>query len=239
MCFSRFSMSSISAPRVVATGSVLVLALLLLTGCAGSRLAEQEQAITELRTSNDELLDRIAVLRDSLQFYEDIDSGQYHRDRRVLLDRINQLQYRLAIASDGGTTADVLLVDDLFAPASAELSTGGRVRLDTLAALLADDFVGQPVRIEAHSDNVPIGPSLIDQYPSNWELSTARAAAVVRYLVENHGFDADRLEAVGFGATRPRATNATAEGRKRNRRVRVAVLPGGRGGQDEEATGSF
>lgn len=212
------------ASRIVATGLLLTLGLVLLTGCAGSRLAAQEQTIAQLQTRNDSLLDRLTLLRDSLQFYDDIDSGQYYRERRVLLDRINQLQYQLAVASDGGTTADVLLVDDLFAPASAELSDAGRERLDVLATRLADDFQEQPMRIEAHSDNVPIGPGLIDQYPSNWELSTARAAAIVRYLVEAHGFDPERLEAVGYGDTRPRTTNATAQGRKRNRRVHVVVL---------------
>lgn len=233
-----------AVPRHLSSGLVLALALVLLTGCASSRLAQQEATITDLRASNDALLERVATLRDSLQFYEDIDSGQYHRDRRALVDRINRLKYQLAIASDGGTTAKVLLVDDLFVPASAELTDAGRVLLDTLAVRLTDEFAQQPLRVEAHSDNVPIGPTLIDQYPSNWELSTARAAAVVRYLVDRHALDPGRLEAVGYGATRPRATNSTAVGRKRNRRIRIAVLPehrgdGAAGKQDDGEAGSW
>jgi chemotaxis protein MotB len=70
-----------------------------------------------------------------------------------------------------------------------------------------------------------VGPSLRDKYPSNWELSSARAGAVLRYLTEERGLSTDRFEMAGFGAARPVATNETAAGRRRNRRVRVSVLP--------------
>jgi len=76
-----------------------------------------------------------------------------------------------------------------------------------------------PVKVEGHTDSRPIGT---DRYPSNWELSAARAASVVR-LLSRGGVGEERLSAVGFGAQRPIADNDTAEGRKKNRRV-VLVL---------------
>ena len=77
------------------------------------------------------------------------------------------------------------------------------------------------IRVEGHADNVEIGPSLKSQYPSNWELSKARASGVVRYLVEKGGLDSARLSSVGYGDSRPTATNAIEEGRTKNRRVEI------------------
>ncbi|MGM0412945.1 MAG: OmpA family protein, partial [Pseudomonadota bacterium] len=76
-----------------------------------------------------------------------------------------------------------------------------------------------PVKVEGHTDNRAIET---DRYPSNWELSAARAASVVR-LLSSGGVGSDRLSAVGYGAERPIADNDTAEGREENRRV-VLVL---------------
>lgn len=79
------------------------------------------------------------------------------------------------------------------------------------------------IRVEGHADNVEIGPTLKSRYPSNWELSKARASGVLRYLVEKGGLDSARLASVGYGDGRPAATNATEEGRTSNRRVEVLL----------------
>lgn len=76
-----------------------------------------------------------------------------------------------------------------------------------------------PVHVEGFTDNVPIHNS---QYPTNWELSAARAASIVRMLAQD-GLDAGRLAAVGYGEFQPVADNATAEGRARNRRVVLVI----------------
>ena len=75
-----------------------------------------------------------------------------------------------------------------------------------------------PVRIEGHADNIPINT---ERYPSNWELSTARAVSVLRYLVEDLKIPAERLSAVGFGEYQPIAPNDTLENRAQNRRVEI------------------
>jgi chemotaxis protein MotB len=107
----------------------------------------------------------------------------------------------------------------LFESGKADLKPTARFLLDTLAVELS----GLPnhLRVEGHTDSRPIST---DRYPSNWELSAARASAVVRYLIEVRGFSAARLSALGFGEFRPRASNSSPIGMARNRRVDVVIL---------------
>lgn len=92
--------------------------------------------------------------------------------------------------------------------------------LDAIAETLKD--APYDIRIEGHTDNVPIHTSRFD---SNWELSTARASTLARLFIERHGFEPSRLSASGYAEYRPVASNATAEGRSENRRVDIVVLP--------------
>jgi chemotaxis protein MotB len=77
------------------------------------------------------------------------------------------------------------------------------------------------IRVEGHTDSVPIHTP---QFPSNWELSTARATTILRYLLSNYPFAPNRLSATGYGEFHPIAPNTTAEGRQQNRRVDVVIL---------------
>lgn len=95
--------------------------------------------------------------------------------------------------------------------------------LDQLIEYLRTSGDMRMIRIEGHTDNVEIGPSLKSRYPSNWELSKVRANGVLRYLVEKGGVEPERISAVGIGDTKPTATNAVEEGRTRNRRVEVLL----------------
>jgi chemotaxis protein MotB len=79
--------------------------------------------------------------------------------------------------------------------------------------------------VEGHSDDTPLSDELQEQYPTNWELASARATAVVRHLIANSDLDPTQFLTVSYGATDPVASNQTARGRRRNRRVRIAVLP--------------
>ena len=79
------------------------------------------------------------------------------------------------------------------------------------------------IRIEGHTDNVEIGPSLKARYPSNWELSKVRANGVLRYLVEKGGIDSARITAMALGDSKPTAPNEMEEDRKKNRRVEIVL----------------
>lgn len=107
----------------------------------------------------------------------------------------------------------------LFDSGSAVLTSEGQLVLAGLADVLSR--IPNQVSVEGHTDNVPIATSA---YPSNWELSTARATSVLRYLVDRYGLSRARLSAAGYADQRPLAGNDTAAGRTRNRRVDIAVL---------------
>jgi len=80
------------------------------------------------------------------------------------------------------------------------------------------------IRIEGHTDNVPITGSLAQRYPTNWELSAARAINVARYL-QKQAVDPGGLSAIAFGEFRPVADNGTPEGREKNRRIEIVLVP--------------
>ncbi len=107
-----------------------------------------------------------------------------------------------------------------FATGRADLSAVARDVLDRLAATLGRDS-GMTLRIEGHTDDVPIQTG---RFQSNWELSTARATSVVTHLVQQAGLEPRRLSAAGYGEFHPRAANASAADRARNRRVDIVVL---------------
>ncbi|SDD51902.1 OmpA/MotB family protein [Aquimonas voraii] len=105
----------------------------------------------------------------------------------------------------------------LFESGQADLSLGGLTLLRRLLPVLRES--PHPIAVHGHTDAVPIRSA---RFPSNWELSGARAGSVVRYF-EANGIDKQRLRAVGFADTRPLADNASAEGRASNRRVELVL----------------
>jgi chemotaxis protein MotB len=107
----------------------------------------------------------------------------------------------------------------LFNTASAKITPQGQDILSRTGHALAR-IEGKPFTIVGYTDNVPISN---DQYPSNWELSAARACSVVRFLSERTGIDQSRFFAVGRADRDPVADNATDAGRSKNRRVEVLV----------------
>lgn len=108
--------------------------------------------------------------------------------------------------------------DILFSSGVASLSAASQPVLLRLAEILAP--FPQPLRIEGHTDNRPIATRV---FPSNWELSAARAASVV-HLFSGHGVDPLRMTVVGYGEHRNIAPNESAQGRNRNRRVVIVVM---------------
>jgi chemotaxis protein MotB len=105
----------------------------------------------------------------------------------------------------------------------ARIKPEGYQTLDQLVGLLKESSADQLIRIEGHADSMEIGPSLKSMYPTNWDLSKARAVGVLRYLVEKGGIDSARMSTVGYGATKPLTSNATEDGRSKNRRVEVVL----------------
>jgi chemotaxis protein MotB len=127
---------------------------------------------------------------------------------------------KLTVAIERGRMVIKLPQDILFTSGSASLGEDGRSTLGEVAAALAD-FDDRTFQVEGHTDNVPIAT---ERFPSNWELSTARALSVVRLLVAQ-GVSPDNLSGAGYGEFQPAASNADAESRRRNRRIEIVMLP--------------
>ena len=106
-----------------------------------------------------------------------------------------------------------------FATASTDVSLEARNLIDRVANAVRP--TSSSVRIEGHTDDVPIRTA---RYSSNWELSTARASAVVAFLVESSALDPARLSAAGYGEFHPRVANDTPQNRARNRRIDIVIL---------------
>ncbi len=157
---------------------------------------EKEQAITHLKGTYDSLVG---------QMKKEIAAGQV---------QITQLKDRLTVN---------MVEKVLFDSGSAVIKKNGRKVLDRVAGILKN-VKDQQIKVEGHTDNVPIGAALTSQFPTNWELSTARATTVVRYL-QDQGVDPALLSAEGYAEYRPVASNDTEEGRAKNRRIEIVLIP--------------
>ena len=117
----------------------------------------------------------------------------------------------------------------LFGSGSAGLQPAAMPVMRTLAKILGEKKYN--IQVEGFTDNVPIKT---EAYPSNWELSAARAASVVRVFADD-GVSPQRLAAIGFGEHRPVTDNNSEDSRKKNRRVRVVILPPGKEARDAQS----
>lgn len=111
--------------------------------------------------------------------------------------------------------------DYLFKSGSAALTPIARGKLDKVGAIIAKKFILHNIRVEGHTDNQPLKSSL---YPSNWELSSARASTIIRYFINRFSFMPSLFTAVGFADTRPLESNSSSVGQSKNRRVEILIL---------------
>jgi len=112
----------------------------------------------------------------------------------------------------------------LFDSGKAEIKPDGLKVISRVGDILKK-VEDRQIRVEGHTDNVRIGQRIRGRYPTNWELSTARATNVVRHLQDSVGVDPLRLSAGGYSEYRPVESNATAEGKAQNRRIEIVLLP--------------
>jgi len=127
---------------------------------------------------------------------------------------------QLTVSIEKGRIVINLPDNVLFATGHSIVNPEGQIALKQIAAVLKE-FSDRSFQVEGHTDNVPMKSS---RYPSNWELSTARALNVVHLMIEE-GVDAKNISASGFGEFQPRADNETKEGRALNRRIEIIMLP--------------
>jgi chemotaxis protein MotB len=153
-------------------------------------------------------------LEKATQTYEDLQK-KLEKEIREGQVQIKEMKDRLTVT----------MVDQILFPSgSAEVGKKGKAVLDKVVSILKD-VKDKRIQIEGHTDNVPIVSSLKKRFPTNWELSTARATEVVRYLQENGGIDPHLLSATGYSEYMPVAPNDTEEGKHKNRRIEIVLLP--------------
>jgi chemotaxis protein MotB len=158
-------------------------------------------------------------------------------DKQAEIARINKVneELRYALAEEirkGEITIEskqsnlvIYAADRLFfASGSAVLSDNGKSSLNKIGAVLKNRIPDRMVRIEGHTDNVPIGKDLQGKFPSNWELSAVRAVNVVKYLSQDANVDVNRISAAAYGEFSPIASNSTEEGRAINRRIEIQII---------------
>lgn len=177
--------------------------LQLLLSQRGSEYEALREQLATLRAIEEEIRDRNRIYEDMIgRFQSLIDGGQVS---------VNIVRGRMVIQ---------LPQDILFASGSANIGAEGRQTLQEVGSVIAE-LDDREFQVEGHTDDVPIST---ERFPSNWELSSARALSVVRLLIQA-GVDPVRVSGAGFGEFQPVASNDDAAGRRRNRRIEIVMLP--------------
>jgi chemotaxis protein MotB len=211
---------------------------------SGSASAQEE--ITKLQKQASELegnADRIAKEREQLRQEQSQLAATLEQERLAKLakeeeiNRLTRTQEELSkslqdeIAKGNITIQQVRdrltinMVDRvLFDSGQAQVKPAGVKVLKPVSDVL-NKISDKQIRVEGHTDNVPISTKLQDRFKTNWELSTARATTVVRYLIDQGGVDRQHLSAVGYADTHPLASNETEQGRASNRRIEIVLYP--------------
>jgi chemotaxis protein MotB len=183
-------------------------------------ISENRKKIADLEAENTNLKESLAQLKQKTQEVEAA-SNTYKDLLKEMKAEIAQGEITITELK-GKLTMDV--VDKIiFASGEAKVKKEGLKVLKRVVDILKN-MKDKNIRIEGHTDNVKIASHLIRVYPTNWELSAARALNVTRYLQEQ-GIDPKIISATAFGEYQPLADNDTPEGRAKNRRIAIILLP--------------
>ncbi len=185
----------------------IILALIFAVGLSGCTVIFQKGRRTDV--------EKISKLKSDLS---ELERAKLELEKR-LKDEIGDKQVKVEMLEKGLVVTFVSEV--LFDSGKAELRKDSQPKLSKVASVLNTTVADLNVGIEGHTDNQPIK---VSGWKSNWELSTARALSVLHYLSEK-GVQEPRLAATGYGEYKPVATNDAKEGRQKNRRVEIVILP--------------
>jgi chemotaxis protein MotB len=198
-----------------------------------SKVAALEKKVAELTAALDEARKTQALTEEQLsqalvdskqkleKVREELDkkSSQYEELAKSLKEEIQA--GKIELSELRGRMVVKMKDKILFSSGSVKINPEGQAALAKVADALKD-VQGKIVRVEGHTDDVPTDPK--GPFPSNWELSTTRALAVVKLLQEK-GVPAQRLSAAGYGEYHPISSNKTAQGKSQNRRIEIVLAP--------------
>ena len=191
-----------------------------------------EKELSHLRAEFDQKQAEAGALTDEIaESKKLIDDLRKEKEKAAQAQKTLEAEMRSALQSKDVTISELqgkltvnILDRVLFDSGEAELKPEGHKVLEQVAGVLVQ-YPKRQIHVIGHTDDVPIRVSARSRFASNWELSTARATAAVRFLQEQAGVDPRRLGAVGYSEFHPVADNTTAEGRAKNRRIAIVVLP--------------
>lgn len=192
--------------------TAIVALAVVLSGCAVGiykRSPNDMRRIEDLKAE----VERLKLLRDQEQ--RELQAAKAELERRL------KGEEGVTVGLEERGLVVTFVAEVLFDSGQAKIRRGAYEVLDKVGKVLNEQVATRNIAIEGHTDNEPIKKS---GWPSNWELSTGRATAVLHHL-ENKGIAPYRMQATGFGEYRPIATNDTKEGRQKNRRVEIIILP--------------
>lgn len=194
-----------------------------------ARSEETAKALTEMRQTIDRLENDNRTLESNLEKEKNIRKEHITQMKSTYDELVEKMEDEISrgeiTISDLQGKLSVNLVESiLFDSGESDLKPAGIEVLKRVGNILKN-VTDKEVRVEGHTDNVPISSRLQDRYLSNWELSSARAASVVHYLQDKTGIPGERLAICGFGEFRPTVSNKTATGRTQNRRIQIVLVP--------------
>lgn len=184
-------------------------------------IVELRGKVADLERENGMLRQEIAALQKAQEEKVEKVSKTYEGLMSKMQEEIRQGQ--LTISELKGKLTLNLVDAILFDTGKAEVKPEGIALLQKIVSILRDERE-KAIRIEGHTDNVPIAGMLAKSYPTNWELSAARAINVTRYL-QDQGIDPALLSAAAYGEQKPVADNSTPEGKAKNRRIEIVLVP--------------
>ncbi len=209
------------------------------TAASSVRALDAQDQLAAMRSSKTELETRLEKLEaeksDLLALKNELSRSVQAKDEELakLKGTYEELQEKMKAEiakgeirlSQANGRLKVDMVDKiLFDSGEAQISKRGEEVLTRIGAVLAS-IEGKQIQVAGHTDDAPISSRLVDRYPTNWELSASRATNVVRFLEEKARVPPKRLVASGYGPFCPIASNATASGRARNRRIEILLTP--------------
>ncbi|MCF6266806.1 MAG: OmpA family protein [Desulfuromusa sp.] len=192
-------------------------------------LTLHQQQLEDMQQTNDRLLATIEELNQALEKEKIAREARLAKVKNTYNRLVNALEEELkrgelTISNLEGQLSVNLLNKILFDSGKTVIKKEGQKVLKSLGDVL-NKFPDKALQIAGHTDNVQISERLKERYPSNWELSTARATSVVHFLQDKVGLSGERLIAAGYSEYRPVASNDEPEGRAMNRRIQILLVP--------------
>jgi len=208
---------------------VALLGVMITSGCSNMQLEEENallnQRVVELEQVKSDYADKLT----SVQQLSDADKEQFQQELNAMRADLTQKldsqiqENEVLLAKIDSLTVITLGEASIFGSGLSDLSEEGVKTINQIAEVFAQ-YPDYHIRVEGHTDSVPLSDELKARYPSNWELSAARASSVIRYMIYGLKMAPERLSTTGYAHYRPVADNETKEGRSQNRRIRVVVF---------------